>query len=388
MISVIIPVYNGVPHLQECLRAVLAQDHSDFEVLCVDDGSTDMSWEILEDAAEREPRLRIVHQTNQGASAARNRGLDMARGELITFVDADDLVEPRMLSVLESALTAYGADIAVGHKWVEKGGGLKPRPQKLPAGPVDASRRSALQGLLGMVAPHAKLFRKLFLEEHQLGFREGITYEDHVHWVRTLAAAPQVVVCEEFLYTYRRLPGSVSAAERRLEPFHLCSRLTAFEESLHAARQSGIVGLTAMVYRRHLRHSVLRHLWALPDARDRAHAQTVRETLRDGLLPHRRAVDTVVDGWRYLLYALLLDGDLEDLVRACRFVRGEERLMTVAGSRRAGERTGLCIRRRIFPSLPDWRYPELFDIGDIMVEKATRKAKTVDASAPQVRVGT
>ncbi len=93
-LSVVIPVYNVASYLRECLDSVRAQTFTDWEAICVDDGSTDGSAAILEDYAAQDARFRIVHQPNAGVSVARNVALGLARGEWVTFVDSDDTVHP------------------------------------------------------------------------------------------------------------------------------------------------------------------------------------------------------------------------------------------------------------------------------------------------------
>ena len=91
--SIIIPVYNVAPYLHECLDSVLTQTFGDWEALCVDDGSTDGSGDILDEYATKDQRFRVVHQKNTGVSAARNAALDAAQGEWLCFLDSDDKVE-------------------------------------------------------------------------------------------------------------------------------------------------------------------------------------------------------------------------------------------------------------------------------------------------------
>ena len=111
MISVIIPVYNSERYLADCLDHVLNQTYRDLELLCIDDGSTDQSAAILDRYAQRDSRIRVVHQPNSGVSAARNVGLDLAKGEFITFVDSDDTLEPDMYAHLLKLMTCHDADI-------------------------------------------------------------------------------------------------------------------------------------------------------------------------------------------------------------------------------------------------------------------------------------
>ena len=111
MISVIIPVYNAATYLPACLDSVLAQTYRDIEVIVVEDGSTDGSGDICDDYACRDARVTVYHQPNGGPSAARNKGLEMARGEYIAFIDCDDVVHERYLEVLLDEMNRHHADI-------------------------------------------------------------------------------------------------------------------------------------------------------------------------------------------------------------------------------------------------------------------------------------
>lgn len=102
--SIIIPVYNTEQYLRRCLDSVLAQTYSDFEIICVDDGSTDKSFDILTRYKLKDPRLKVITQSNKGQGEARNKALETARGEYIYFLDSDDYIEP---SLLESALEIF-----------------------------------------------------------------------------------------------------------------------------------------------------------------------------------------------------------------------------------------------------------------------------------------
>ena len=102
--SIIIPVYNVAPYLRECLDSVLAQTFTDWEAICVDDGSTDGSGAILDEYAAKDNRFRVFHQKNAGVSVARNNGLMLASGEWIWFVDSDDSIREGSLALIKHAL--------------------------------------------------------------------------------------------------------------------------------------------------------------------------------------------------------------------------------------------------------------------------------------------
>lgn len=109
--SLIIPVYNVAAYLPACLDSVLAQTFCDWEAICVDDGSTDGSGELLDGYAQRDARFVVIHQKNGGVSVARNAGLAVARGDYVGFVDADDCLCPDWLQVVDATILAYSADL-------------------------------------------------------------------------------------------------------------------------------------------------------------------------------------------------------------------------------------------------------------------------------------
>ena len=110
-ISVIVPVYNSEKYLSLCLDSIVGQSYGDFEAICINDGSTDGSTKILQEYAEKDQRIRIINQENKGQSAARNAGLDVAKGEYIAFVDSDDVVNPRFLEILYTAAENTGSEV-------------------------------------------------------------------------------------------------------------------------------------------------------------------------------------------------------------------------------------------------------------------------------------
>ncbi|EOS29461.1 hypothetical protein C807_02847 [Lachnospiraceae bacterium 28-4] len=113
-VSVIIPVYNTVNYLERCLESAVSQTYRNMEIICVDDGSTDGSGEIVDQFAARDDRVIAVHQRNCGESNARNRGLYEASGDYIGFMDCDDWIEPDMYESLIKALEDADADMAIG----------------------------------------------------------------------------------------------------------------------------------------------------------------------------------------------------------------------------------------------------------------------------------
>lgn len=112
-VSVIVPVYNASAFLEECLQSILSQSYQDLEIILIDDGSQDNSGEICDRYKEKDARIVVIHQNNQGASNARNSALDIASGQLITFVDSDDTIEREMIRTLYDDLIDHQADVSI-----------------------------------------------------------------------------------------------------------------------------------------------------------------------------------------------------------------------------------------------------------------------------------
>ena len=111
-LSIIIPVYNVEQTLQRCVKSVLEQSFTNYEIILIDDGSTDKSGQMIDSLAETDNRCTAIHQPNRGLSAARNTGIEIATGNYITFIDSDDFIAPETLTPLMNILeTRKGIDL-------------------------------------------------------------------------------------------------------------------------------------------------------------------------------------------------------------------------------------------------------------------------------------
>ena len=141
-ISLIIPIYNAKKYLEKCLQSVISQKYEKMEFICIDDGSTDGTGELLDAFAERDPRIIAIHQHNQGESAARNVGLRLMRGEYYGFLDCDDWIESDMYFDLFGAIKYTESDMAVGGwlKEYETYSQSMPNSKKLDSNILDRQR--------------------------------------------------------------------------------------------------------------------------------------------------------------------------------------------------------------------------------------------------------
>lgn len=180
-ISVLVPIYNVEKYLEQCLESICNQSFTDFEVICIDDGSTDQSAGISDSFAERDNRIHVIHKQNSGYGKSMNVGLQHAVGEYIAIVESDDFVEKDMLEKLYQAAQQSGADVTRGRYYRHHAG------EDIPAGyyegiPVD--RRISIRScpMLFRIAETiwTGLYRRQFLEEHHIRFHEteGASFQD------------------------------------------------------------------------------------------------------------------------------------------------------------------------------------------------------------------
>ena len=210
-ISVIVPVYKVEQYLHECVDSILGQTYRDFELILVNDGSPDNCGAICDEYAEKDDRVRVIHQENRGLSGARNTGIDAARGEYITFVDSDDLVDRRYLEVLMSG-AADGADVTVC-RFREFADGDVRLPWEGKASSQAFNCREALLKLYEGSAPVpvnacSKLLRKSLIGDAR--FPVGRLHEDQAFTPYILSRAKRIVSCDAVLYHYRANPASIT----------------------------------------------------------------------------------------------------------------------------------------------------------------------------------
>ena len=209
-VSVIIPVYNVEKYLEECLQSVCKQTLKEIEIICINDGSTDNSRQILKDFAKKDKRIVLIEQENRGVSIARNNGLRAAKGKYIAFVDSDDMVEPDFFEKLYLAAEKYNVDIAAGgYKSMNQKGKIKTTSKFSKTGKItDATKR--LEALLYIAYIWNKLYKKELIINNQIYFPEHRTYED-MFWTPAVAIKAQsVCTVPNTFYIYRYNENSIT----------------------------------------------------------------------------------------------------------------------------------------------------------------------------------
>ena len=212
LVSIIVPVYNRRDYLERCLNSALGQTHRELQIILVDDGSTDGSGEMCDAFAAKHPQVEAFHRANGGSSAARNTGLDNARGQWVTFLDADDYFSENFVEHGLSACLLYGADIAISRQLIDAEGNLG------EGGFSAASRYECITGREAELRHFGKAAQqlspvcgKLCRASLWVGLRfpEGKTIEDVFVSHRLLYSAAKVVISDARLYAYYQSPDSM-----------------------------------------------------------------------------------------------------------------------------------------------------------------------------------
>lgn len=199
LISVIIPVYNVSEYLEECYRAIVSQTYKNLEIIFIDDGSTDNSGVLCDRFADEDSRIRVIHKENGGQSSARNAGLEIASGDIISFIDSDDCPRYNMLERLLYYMTKYQVEIACcDYSSVQYRQFLTGETKLLKS---DQAIALLLDEDGYRCFPWNKLYRKELFDN--LRFPEGEVFEDIKVTYMLFKKASQVCYLKDDLYFYR-----------------------------------------------------------------------------------------------------------------------------------------------------------------------------------------
>lgn len=221
LISIIVPVYNTAPWLDSCIQSILSQSLSDYELLLIDDGSTDGCGRICDSYAARDPRIYVIHQEHRGQSSARNVGLDICNGEYITMVDSDDvLLSPDYLKLLYEVLRSENAMIStVGCHFIKDGSDVQTSCFSVQdaeaisfiGNGLEAYEKSAQLPEMRYGSSFGKLFHRNLFDG--LRYPDGRIAEDNAIAHRLFSPCEKVVARKERLYGYRQWDGSTMSTE-------------------------------------------------------------------------------------------------------------------------------------------------------------------------------
>lgn len=250
--SIIIPVYNVDKYLEDCLNSILEQNYTNYEIICIDDASTDNSINILKKYSEKYQCIQVMYnEFNKGLSYSRNRGIDVAKGQYIWFVDSDDMISNNALSILYNILKKYSVDILyIGYKKIVDNKEYSITSNELKTNTV-------MSGLEMFVQFHkvsnwkimacGQLIKRGFINKNRLKFYDGIYHEDVLFSFESIIKAKKVMNIKEELYLYRIRGGSITSCytTERLdsmvivfcEIFKLWNKINCSEEENEAIKE-------------------------------------------------------------------------------------------------------------------------------------------------------
>lgn len=235
MISVIIPVYNVEDYLYVCLNSVLKQTFEDFEVICIDDASTDSSLDIIEYFSHKDSRIKFLkNDFNSGPGFSRNRGLEVAQGKYISFLDGDDWLSPNAFEILikkaendnldlllfknivyYEELHGFGMEAYYDMKFMDKF-------ENKIFNHIDLDKTKLFKM---SNAPWNKLYLKSFLDDNNIRFpNENLIHEDNPFFYKVITSAKRISLIDEYLHNRRRRPDSIMTLnnERLLDNIDIC----------------------------------------------------------------------------------------------------------------------------------------------------------------------
>lgn len=223
-ISIIVPVYNVEKYLERCIDSLLNQDlpHDDYEIIMINDGSTDNSGKMAERLANENANVSLIHQENQGLSGARNTGIKHAKGRYLMFVDSDDYIEPNSLKPLVDFAEEHHLDICNHQFMVVQADGnvLHFDKSQYANGKVYNGKVLLLNGMAMTSACHG-IYSSRLLEETGLLFTPGILHEDIDFNMRIYPHARKVMYMDLEVYYYCMSVGSIMRTEDRKKRKHL-----------------------------------------------------------------------------------------------------------------------------------------------------------------------
>ena len=216
-LSVIVPVYKVEKYLKECIDSILNQIFTDFELILVDDGSPDRCPQMCDEAAKQDDRIQVIHQKNGGLSAARNTGIEAARGEWLGFVDSDDFVAPDFYEKLLTAAKEANADCAIcSIQLTKEDGQCMDTPDNMKVEDCVHSGRAALETLMDKAnTPYLVAWNKIYKREvfRTIRYPVGRLNEDNFIFAELFDNVKMVACVKEPMYFYRQREGSIMRSQ-------------------------------------------------------------------------------------------------------------------------------------------------------------------------------
>lgn len=311
LVSVIVPVYNSEKYLKECMESIVTQTYREIEVICVNDGSTDSSYEILQDFALRDSRIVLINKSNSGYGNSMNVAIDRATGDYISIVESDDYIDASMIGKLVEYVEKYRVDIVKTNYYLHTNDKdelveLFPNP---PYDEVFFLTEKSPEILMGGGNIWTGLYRRSFLMENGIRFYEspGASYQDTGFKLKTFICAERILIKRDAYYYYRidNMDASVKSKEK---VYCVCEEMEDTRRFLHDRQDRGGVAdfwlspFKLFLYRWNLDRIDEQYKEEFAD-------RMIRELRDDYDKGYVREQDFSVEDWRTLLYYIKLGVD-------------------------------------------------------------------------------
>ncbi len=237
-VSVIVPIFNTEKFLSKSLTSLINQTLSDIEIICVNDGSTDNSLNIIIEYANNDSRIKIINQENKKQGAARNAGLQIAKGEYIGFVDSDDWVDPDYFEKLYNTAKKYNSDIALATN-IRIGNGKTKKRLNITEEKVAATIQEKIDigNQVKNPCPTNKIYRHSMLKDNNIIWPEGMYCEDKLFTIKAIYYANKIVSTPGVNYYYFRNPNSTVHTK---SPKHNTDKNKAKKDVIEFLREKGV----------------------------------------------------------------------------------------------------------------------------------------------------
>lgn len=237
LITIIIPAYNAEAYINNCISSILNQTYSNYEIIIINDGSTDNTAKLLNQYSASKNNITVVHKSNEGVSAARNTALKLATGKWISFIDADDTIHTEYLQHLAS-LTSSNDSIIIGSAqridystnrilWKNS---FQSKTYNIP---FSHSEYSEIDHILECSTLWGKLFKREIILQNNISFNTNISLsEDHLFFFEYMSHIKQIVASNKVIYNYLLYPNTSTLSTNKIHP--VAERILAYESIKHA----------------------------------------------------------------------------------------------------------------------------------------------------------
>ena len=231
-ISVIIPIYGVEKYIEQCVKSVINQTYKNIEILLIDDGSKDKSGLIIDELAKLDSRIKVVHKKNEGVSAARNTGLDLASGEYVVFVDGDDFIDDEYIEYMLNAIESTKADMVFSYDW-HKDNGIKMDYKANNQYQIIICEKAIEEMYLNKigVAVWNKIYKRDVIEKNKLRFHEEFWFAEGMTFNIEMFQISQKIVSTKCTYYHQVYNPDSAVRKFNLESWECGKKALLFQKN-------------------------------------------------------------------------------------------------------------------------------------------------------------